>query len=56
MIEDHMNDGRGITKSRATNVMRKWLNSLNPNVSIQEQHVHALGESRQEVVSNFENV
>jgi DNA-dependent protein kinase catalytic subunit len=56
MIEDHMNDGRGVAKGRATNVMRKWLNSLNPDVSIQDQHVHALGVSRQEVVNNFENV
>lgn len=56
IIERKLNDNKGVAKSRATIAMRKWLHSLNPKISIQEQHVVALGQDRDEVVSNFKNV
>jgi DNA-dependent protein kinase catalytic subunit len=53
MIEKQMGEGKSIAKTRANVVMRKWLNSLNSDVGIQDQHILALKAEREDVVKNF---
>lgn len=53
IIENNLDDDTGVSKSKAILVLRKWLNSLNSEVSIQDQHILALGLGSDEIIKNY---